>query len=74
MAKYEWNNKAVNLLFAGLGTKEYQRVCHLETAREILAKLPEHHKGTTTVQAAGTNYCLDAGTCASSVVCSLDSR
>ena len=26
VAQYERNNKAVNLLFAGLGTKEYRRV------------------------------------------------
>ena len=35
VAKYERNNKAVNILFSALGSVEYQRVCHLETAREI---------------------------------------
>ena len=35
IAKYERNNKAVNLLFSALGTAEYQHVQHLQTAREI---------------------------------------
>ena len=35
IAKYERNNKAVNLLFSALGTAEYQRVQHLQTAHGI---------------------------------------
>ena len=51
IARFERNNKAVNLLFAGLGTEEFKRVSHLETAREIWAKLKEHHEGTDAVKA-----------------------
>ena len=51
VAQYERNNKAVNLLFSALGTAEYQRVQHLQTAREIWTTLSEHHEGTAPVKA-----------------------
>ena len=51
IAKFERNSKVVNRLFVGLGTKEFKRVCPHETAREIWAKLKEHHEGTDTIKA-----------------------
>ena len=51
VAQHEFNNKAVNLLFSGLGSVEFERVSHLDTAREIWATLQAHHEGTTQVKA-----------------------
>ena len=51
IAKYERNNKAVNLLFSALGTAEYQPVQHLQMTREIWTTLSEHHEGTAPVKA-----------------------
>ena len=51
VAKYERNNKAVNLLFSALGTAEYQRVQHLQTGREIWTTLANHHEGKAPVKA-----------------------
>ena len=51
MAKFERNSKALNMLFAAIGTAEYQHVYHLETAREVWTKLASRHEGTATVKA-----------------------
>ena len=51
VARFERNNKAVNMLFSALGTTEYQHVCHLETAREVWATLASRHEGTATIKA-----------------------
>ena len=51
IAKYERNNKAVNLLFSALGNTEYQCVQHLQTAREIWTTLTTHHEGIAPVKA-----------------------
>ena len=39
------------MLFAALGTAEYQHVYHLETAREVWATLAYRHEGTATIKA-----------------------
>ena len=39
------------MLFAAVGTAEYQHVCHLETAREVWTRLASRHEGTATVKA-----------------------
>ena len=51
IAKFERNNKAVNMLFSALGTAEYQPVQHLQMTREIWTTLSEHHEGTAPVKA-----------------------
>ena len=43
--QYNQNNKAINMLFAAIGNAEYERVCHLVTAREVWTTLAEHHEG-----------------------------
>ena len=50
IAKFERNSKVVNLLFASLDT-EYRRKFHLDTTREIWAKIAKHHEGTATFKA-----------------------
>ncbi|KAJ1295671.1 hypothetical protein BS78_01G240400 [Paspalum vaginatum] len=50
VAQHEVNYKAVNFLFFGLGSADYERVSHLDTAREIWSLLSAHHEGTVTVK------------------------
>ncbi|WVZ70474.1 hypothetical protein U9M48_019139 [Paspalum notatum var. saurae] len=51
VAQHEANAKAVNFLFSGLGSMDYERVSHLKTAREIWSLLSAHHEGTATIKA-----------------------
>ena len=51
VARFERNNKAVNLLFSALGTLEYERVGHFETTHEIWTTLKNNHEWTATVKA-----------------------
>ncbi|WVZ80452.1 LOW QUALITY PROTEIN: hypothetical protein U9M48_027925 [Paspalum notatum var. saurae] len=50
-ARHEANAKAVNFLFFGLGPMDYERVSHLQTAREIWSLLSAHHEGAVTIKA-----------------------
>ena len=52
MARHEANAKGVNFLFFGPGPKDYERVSHLKTAREIWSLLSAHHEGTATIKAS----------------------
>jgi hypothetical protein len=51
VAKHEHNNKAVNILFSGLGPVEFEKVIHLKIAHEIWTTLMSHHERTTQVKA-----------------------
>ena len=41
------NNKAVNILFSGLGPVDFQCVGHLQTTRETWTTLAAHHEVTS---------------------------
>ena len=44
------NNKAKNLLYGGLGRKEYDRICNLNTAHEIWNTLETYHEGSSQIK------------------------
>ena len=44
------NNKAKNLLYGGLGRKEYDRICNLATAHEIWNTLETYHEGSSQIK------------------------
>nr|ADB85323.1 putative retrotransposon protein [Phyllostachys edulis] len=44
------NNKAKNLLYAGLGRQEYDKICNLETAHEIWHTLETYHEGSSQIK------------------------
>ncbi|KAJ1254086.1 hypothetical protein BS78_K121600 [Paspalum vaginatum] len=50
VAQHEANAKAVNFLFSGLGPLDYEKVSHLETARQIWSLLSAHHEGIATIK------------------------
>lgn len=49
------NNKAKNLLYAGLGRQEYDRICNLATAHEIWHTLETYHEGSSQIKQVRQN-------------------
>ena len=44
------NNKAKNFLYGGLGRKEYDRICNLNTVHEIWNTLETYHEGSSQIK------------------------